>query len=653
MLRKFRQEERKIRHQEYHNNKTFFSQLGLEKRQQDIDATTSIWTQQCGGDLIGSGKVDEAEVEPEGYNRFLLTDDISTAKLWDTLSTSNSSKVCIDFLDENCESSASTVCLPVLACPPTILSVRTFENFGANVFVGVPLVVNVEIAHATRAVVTWFLDRTAVCHDAYVYTPRIDDIGKTLALLIVPVRPGHTGENGEGSEAYQFLKKVEELPSMPLVSPLRDAWLGDNLPRQHLRVMTYNLLADTYASRVMDQTVMYNHCPVKYLSMQRRMPMLLFELLSFQPDIICLQEVDREAYKSLFEPVFESQGYQGFYSNKACIQQQEGCAMFWSLRTFQRDSLVYQYYLKDLFQEQKNHHPEGWDSHHGIDRLLHENGELNLIATKKVGQVLQLAELRLLSPGDNKPDRVLVGNTHLFYHPLADHVRTLQAYTVCCQMDIVRRRNGRPCPLIFCGDLNSGPLSGAVQLLVLRSVGPDNHETWKHLRDYEWTMGGEDYLLEHEYIGNNVATGDLLYQVEAFEDAVQIFSDDDANEEPERTKESHTPPFIQLPSTFPRLISGFPNLPEFTNYAIDFSETLDYILVSEPSLSEPFGLLPYRAAPMPTSDFVRQYVAMPNEHMPSDHVSLICDLEWEHYDLRSLSPHARDRSRRLDEMENL
>ena len=46
------------------------------------------------------------------------------------------------------------------------------------------------------------------------------------------------------------------------------------------------------------------------------MPMIVAELLSYNADILCLQEVDLNIYESLLRPVFEARGYQGFFSNK-------------------------------------------------------------------------------------------------------------------------------------------------------------------------------------------------------------------------------------------------------------------------------------------------------------------------------------------------
>jgi mRNA deadenylase 3'-5' endonuclease subunit Ccr4 len=355
-------------------------------------------------------------------------------------------------------------------------------------------------------------------------------------------------------------------------------------------------------------------------------------MLVYQPDIICLQEVDASIFSGLFRPCLESQGYQGYYSNKASVQL-EGCAMFWSLRRFERidDSAMQQFPLRDLFHKCKGDDLCRWDSLDDIDRLLDENQELSRVVRDKVGQVLQVAELRLRSTSHSSsdhPSRIVVGNTHLFYHPLADHIRAMQAWIVCRQMDTVRRLHGTPCPLLLCGDFNSGPLSGVAHLLLERKVGPEDRETWKHLRDYVWDMGDPDFLVEHGYIGNALDSGTPVYQDEAFEDAHQDLDAED--DELDELKLSQ-PPQIRLPPSFPTLVSGYPEMPEFTNFAVDFEETLDYILASKSSEAEPYGLAPKDSAPTPTAEMLKTYVAMPNEFMPSDHVSLVCDFKWQRY----------------------
>jgi mRNA deadenylase 3'-5' endonuclease subunit Ccr4 len=67
---------------------------------------------------------------------------------------------------------------------------------------------------------------------------------------------------------------------------------------------------------------MYGHCGIEDLSRQRRMPMVVAELLSYNADIICLQEIDASIHDSLLRPVLEANGYQGFYTNKVTFQCQ-------------------------------------------------------------------------------------------------------------------------------------------------------------------------------------------------------------------------------------------------------------------------------------------------------------------------------------------
>jgi len=78
----------------------------------------------------------------------------------------------------------------------------------------------------------------------------------------------------------------------------------------------------------------------------------------------------------------------GYFSGKAFTARLEGCAMFWSLSTFQRadDSSMQEFHLRDLFR-QARHHFERWDSLDDIDRLLEENEELARVTKEKTGQV--------------------------------------------------------------------------------------------------------------------------------------------------------------------------------------------------------------------------------------------------------------------------
>jgi len=513
--------------------------------------------------------------------------------------------------------------LTVTSNPPTILSVQTFEAFSSKLFTGVPVIIQTTLIYASKAEVAWFVDHQLVNPNSHKFTPNPQQIGKTLSVLVTPIRDGYHGKCFK--EAYQFESVIEELPLMPIISPLRDDFTSAKRNTEErkstLRMMTYNILADLYVSRELEDAMMFPHVKYEYLRKTRRMPMIVAEILAHDADIICLQEVDGAIYDTYFEPVMQAMGYDTFYSNKASCQR-EGCAIFWSKEAFERDEAL-TFSLRELFDPDRHSLKPDihcWDSMKGIKHLLKSHPELRRVTMEKVGQILQVVKLKIRNPQDGQPKKVVIGNTHLFYHPMADHIRAMQAYVVCKKVDEVRRceTGQHPYPLMLCGDFNSDPLSGASQLLFTRSVQPDHHDCWKHLHEYQWEMGNNGYMVEHEYIGNKAGATDLKYEEEQFKNAQEHIN----------TLKKPVAPSLVLPDTFPQLVSGCEKMPEFTNFAVDFVDTLDYILASEPSEGEAFGFIPTKSARMPMLEDVKQFVAMPNKCMPSDHVSIVADFAW-------------------------
>lgn len=532
-----------------------------------------------------------------------------------------------------------SVDLAITTNPPSILSVETFESFGSKLFTGVPVVIQTTLIHASRAQVSWFVDQELALYDSHCFVPKKEHVGKILSVVITPLRDGYHGKSFK--EAYRFDHVIEDIPYMPIVSPLRDDFTseGNLIEEKHdlVRVMTYNILADMYVSReVDDETFMFPHVKYEHIRKTRRMPMIVAEILAYKADIICLQEVDGAIYDAYFDPVMKAMGYDGFYSNKASCQR-EGCALFWSKETFEKDE-AFSISLRDLFDlDNTEQSPDShatrdnightskpnyrrWDSMKGIHNLLKSHPELRRVTMEKIGQILQVVKLKVKATGDCHPKKIVVGNTHLFYHPMADHIRAMQTYVVCKKIDEVRRceADAPPYPLILCGDLNSDPLSGASQLLFSRSVEPDHHDCWKHLNEYQWDMGNNEYMLEHQYIGNSAGSTDFKYEEEEFKNAVEDI-----------TTPLPPAPTLILPEAFPCLVSGCEEMPEFTNYAVDFVDTLDYVLASQVSDHELYGFVPVRSARMPTSEEIKQFIAMPNEFMPSDHVSVVTDFQYQ------------------------
>lgn len=86
-------------------------------------------------------------------------------------------------------------------------------------------------------------------------------------------------------------------------------------------------------------------------------------------------------------------------------------------------------------------------------------------------------------------------------------------------------------------------------------------------------------------------------------------------------------PELRLPESFPDILEGYMHRPDFTHYIGGFQAALDHILMSSGAESGN-KLRPLRQAEMPSLEQVTRHVAMPSPNFPSDHISVVCDIEW-------------------------
>ena len=581
-----------------------------------------------------------------------------------------------------------TLSLRVDACPPTIVLVDTFEDFSSRIFCDVPLVVQVQTLFATDTKMDWYVGdqqvQSNICNcsndardtnngnyygkSVSSYTPQLSDIGKQVSLLITPLRRTqnayHTGQGYE--EAYQFEYSVEALPENTVVklrhqdkeydwtNPHRRKTTPESMSEksetrqtastvQPLRVMTFNILADQNAYKRNTsghkQIPCYPYVSAAVLDKCRRMPLLLHEILSYQADVICLQEVDESVWRGLFRPALEQAGYQGYFSGKISKGTSEGCAMLWSLHRFEalsEDDMKH-YVLSKLILDIADNHaqlsPE-WTSSQNIGQVLKDKPDLRDVIENKLGHIVQMVSLVLRKDqtvadisSSSTPDRLLVANTHLFFHPLAAHIRLMQMYGICRTFEQFQQRQqsnqlAASYPMILCGDMNSSLRRAAGYLLIQRQVQPDHAQIPEHFNRYEW----KDRRPKAATVGGP-PSGFNGTSIQANNDA-RI-----EHTEPTVVEEDHWEDFppIELPAHFPSFLTGYPTEPVFTHYLDQFVGSLDHIFISQCSEQNLFGLAPFQSAPMPSVEDVTEQVAMPSEKLPSDHVSLVADLEFTKY----------------------
>lgn len=157
----------------------------------------------------------------------------------------------------------------------------------------------------------------------------------------------------EGNPLPDTLRSlIEKDGTSALISYLRDScpvpppppersWLtiepealpsADKRPEDSFSILCYNILCDKYAT-----SQMYGYTPSWALSWEYRKELILQEVLNYGSDVICLQEVDVEAYESYFMEHLSAQGYDGVHHAKSRSRTMsgdekravDGCATFY------------------------------------------------------------------------------------------------------------------------------------------------------------------------------------------------------------------------------------------------------------------------------------------------------------------------------------
>ncbi|KAK9819723.1 hypothetical protein WJX72_001675 [[Myrmecia] bisecta] len=403
----------------------------------------------------------------------------------------------------------------VVLNPPTV---KQIEVYGQAI-VGIPLLPNVELLFADQASTQWAWLRKPKApsfhaassgghsprghpasprgakaihaehgwqpsgHSERAYTPTSEDVGYMLRVICTPVavRPtGYSGANGDTSTtehgATASLDLGPVMPGPPVRAAAdRHALTQQPLAPPGLRLVTYNILADQYASSNFARTHLFAYCPSKFMAPEYRRPLVVQELLGYHADLICLQEVDQKAFAQYFQPQLSYAGYEGYYTNKAG-KTMEGSATFYRRERFR---LVVQ---RDLNLRTIFH-----DLLEGRAATSRHAHFLPMLATSPalahaLQKVSTIAQASILVPRDSTCSAdgpICLVNTHLFFHSKAPHIRTMHTAAIIDEaQQLIDQAIGSPQlsqelgglrpALVFCGDLNSDlndGIPGAVELL--------------------------------------------------------------------------------------------------------------------------------------------------------------------------------------------
>ncbi|XP_007895886.1 nocturnin isoform X1 [Callorhinchus milii] len=238
-----------------------------------------------------------------------------------------------------------------------------------------------------------------------------------------------------------------------------------------IRVMQWNILAQALG----EWKDNFIKCPREALNWSERKYLILEEIVTYRPDIVCLQEVDH--YFDTFQPVLRGLGYHSTFYPKPrspCLDVEnnngpDGCALF---------------FLRERFE-------------------LLDSVTLRLVAKRlQTNQVAIAQTLRCVETGKV----FCVAVTHLKACSGWERFRSSQGSHLLHNLESITEGGGAP--LIVCGDFNAEPtedvykqfslsslnLNSAYKLLSKDGQSEPRFTTWKirttgescHTLDYIW-----------------------------------------------------------------------------------------------------------------------------------------------------------------------
>lgn len=419
-------------------------------------------------------------------------------------------------------------------------------------------------------------DVEAISFDEYC-TLNTSHVGQRLSMFLFPTNKDQSIW-GEVNGPFNFSTICSERKIGSL--DLRKDWLSQTKPETTVRVMSYNILAHCYTSQKRIRDSLFSHCSFEVIDALKRFPKVLVELSSSNADIICLQELDLRVFDKLFQPALKGLGYKSLHKVKQTGNNvgMEGCSISYKTSMF-NELCKEDFCLRDLAKVDEN-------DCETIKQLLNLK-VIQYVLLNRTNTIVQylLLERKL----DSK--KFLIVNTHLFFHPNADHIRAIQIYFILKHIASVYSKNNAP-TVIFSGDFNSNVEAGAMDLIFNGQI-PDTHiDCWQNFSSDQNIM----FKFSDKYIIK------------------------DSKEEIERVPKCISSTHLNLPK-FENVLGKV----DFTNYVPTFIETLDYILVGSKDKNYKVN-----KAPLPTREDILNSPekALPNEVFPSDHISLLVDIDF-------------------------
>ncbi|XP_041711097.1 protein angel homolog 1 isoform X1 [Coregonus clupeaformis] len=250
----------------------------------------------------------------------------------------------------------------------------------------------------------------------------------------------HSLERGAFEVVWRMWEELSEThtaPEPPQSTPSEPRPLFD------FTVMSYNILAQDLLEANQE---LYTHCPLEVLSWDYRFPNLTQEFKKWEPDILCLQEVQENHFTEQLHPVLRDMGYTCVYKRRTGTKT-DGCVVCYRGNRFSQVSES----LLEFYRP-----------------------ECELLDRDNVGIVLLLQPI--ITQGSEvtaKGPPLCVATTHLLFNTRRGDVKLTQLAILLAEIDCIVRNckvKGEHCNVVLCGDFNALPNMPLYQLITTRRL---------------------------------------------------------------------------------------------------------------------------------------------------------------------------------------
>ncbi|KAG5639024.1 hypothetical protein H0H81_007637 [Sphagnurus paluster] len=295
-----------------------------------------------------------------------------------------------------------------------------------------------------------------------------------------------------------------------LLSPAETEALQADPHAETFSVLSYNILCAKYATERL-----YGYTPAWALTWDYRKELILTEIMNYDADFLCLQEVDIAAYEDYFVPHLKGQDYEGIHWPKSRYKtmkdterrQVDGCATFYKASKY---TLVEKQLIE--FSAVAMQRPDFEKTDDMFNRVLIKDS---------------IAVVCLMEDKHTRT-RFIIANVHIHWDPAYRDVKLVQAALLVDEIEKIAnnfakyppppphspgsdddgdasedgvsrsKRSPRPAPhytdgtkipLIICGDFNSVPESGVSEFLSTGQLSA-THADFMHHKYGKYTTEG-------------------------------------------------------------------------------------------------------------------------------------------------------------------